>query len=107
MARKNSYIFTNKEHPQKGIMSSILGVISVVSVVLVLYFAYKNDGVAEMRYGVALLLAALFSVAGFVLGILSKLESDKYYFFPYMGMILNAIVLIGIGFILFAGVYGI
>ncbi len=107
MARKNSYIFTNKEHPQKGIMSSVLGVISAASVVLVLYFAYCNDGVAELRYGAALLLAALFSVAGFVLGILSKMESDKYYFFPYMGIIVNTIVLFGIGFILFAGVYGI
>ena len=106
MARKNSYIFTNKEHPQKGILSSALGLISAVSVVMALYFAYQNGGTAEPRYGVALLLAALFSVAGFILGILSKMEPDKYYFFSYLGLILNALVLIGTGFILFAGVYG-
>lgn len=107
MARKNSYIFTNKEHPQKGIMSAILGMISAVSVVLVLYFAYKNGGTAEIRDGAALLLAALFSVAGLVLGIMSKMEKDKYYFFSYLGLAENAITLIGIGFILFAGVCGI
>lgn len=107
MARKNSYIFTNKEHPQKGIMSAILGMISIVSVVLVLYFAYKNDGTAQIRDGAALLLAALFSVAGLILGIMSKMEKDKYYLFPYLGLVENVIALTGIGLILFAGVYGI
>lgn len=107
MIRKNGYIFTNKEHPQRGIMSSVLGIISAVSVVLALYFAYRDGGTARVQDGAALLLAALFSVAGLVLGILSKMEPDKYYFFPYLGMIMNAFVLLGIGFILFAGVYGI
>lgn len=107
MTRKNGYIFTNKEHPKRGILSFALGMISAVSVVLALYFAYQGGGTARVQDGAALLLAALFSVAGFVLGILSKMEPDKYYFFPYMGIIINALVLFGIGFILFAGVYGI
>lgn len=107
MTRKNSYIFTNKEHPPKGIMSSILGIISAVSVILVIYFSYRERGTADVRYGAALLLAALFSVAGFILGIMSKMEADKYYLFSYLGIAFNGMVLTGIGFILFAGVYGI
>lgn len=107
MTKKNSYIFTNKKHPQRGIFSFAIGMISAVSVVLALYFAYQNGGTAKPGDGAALLLAALFSVAGLIFGILSKMETDKYYLFPYLGILVNTVVLFGIGFILFAGVYGI
>lgn len=107
MARKNSYIFTNKEHSRKGVMSTVLGMISIVSFILVLFFSYQNEGVAEPRYAVALFLATIFSLVGIVLGILSKLEADKFYLFSYMGILLNGLVLAGVGFVLYAGAYGI
>ena len=107
MAKKRSYIFTNKEHPQKALMSTILGIVSAVSIIASLYLTFQNGGVARPRYGAAFLLAALFSVAGLILGILSRMEPDKYYLFSYLGLAINILVLAGTGFILFAGVYGI
>lgn len=107
MIRKANYIFTNKDHPQKAIMSTILGVISLASILLTLYFTLKSHGQAPRRYGFSALTAMLFSIAGLVLGILSRMEPDKFYFFSYLGITINVLVLIGIGFILFAGVYGI
>lgn len=107
MTKRNGYIFTNKEHPQKGIMATILGIISAVSIVLVLYYTFQNGGTAELRYSVAMLLAVLFSIAGFVLGIMARMEPDKYYLFAYLGLGINGLVLAGAGFILFAGAYGI
>ena len=105
--KKNGYIFTNKEHPQKGILSAILGMISAVSMIAALYLVFLNRGVCEVKYGVATLLAVLFALAGLVLGILSRMEPDKYYFFSYLGLVINILVLTGAGFILFAGVYGV
>ncbi len=107
MAKKNGYIFTNKEHPQRGIMSTVLGIVSAVSILLALYFTFRNGGIAEPRYGVAVLTAVLFSIAGLILGILSRMEPDKYYLFSYLGLVINTLVLTGAGFILFAGAYGI
>ena len=106
MAHKKNYIFTNKEHPQKGIMSTVLGIISAASVLLALYFTFLNGGKAQPRYGAAVLFAVLFAIAGLVLGIMSKMEPDKYYLFSYLGLVINSMVLIGAGFILFAGAYG-
>ncbi|MBO5094146.1 MAG: hypothetical protein J6C33_07300 [Lachnospiraceae bacterium] len=107
MAHKKNYIFTNKEHPQKGIMSTILGIISAASIALTLYFTFLNGGSAQPRYGAAALFAVLFAAAGLALGIMSKMEPDKYYLFSYLGIIINSLVLAGVGFILFAGAYGI
>ncbi len=107
MIGKKGYIFTNKEHPQKGIMSTVLGIISAVSVIMILYLSFQNNGAAEVRDGVAMLLALFFSIAGLVLGIASRMEPDKYYLFSYAGIVVNGLVLLGIGFILFAGAYGI
>ncbi len=107
MTRKNGYICTNKEHPRRGVMSTVLGIVSAVSIITALYLTFQNGGVALFRYGVAVLLAMLFAIAGLVLGILSRMEPDKYYLFSYLGLVINTLVLAGTGFILFAGAYGI
>lgn len=107
MAHKKNYIFTNKEHPQKGIMSTVLGIVSATSIVLALYVTFLDGGSAQPRHGAAALFATLFAAAGLVLGVMSKLEPDKYYLFSYLGIVINSLVIIGIGFILFAGAYGI
>lgn len=60
-----------------------------------------------MKYGVAALFALLFALAGIVLGIMSKMEEDRFYLFSYLGIILNLLAIAGIGFIIYAGVYGI
>lgn len=107
MVRKKNYIFTNKEHPTKGIMSTILGALSAASIALALYLTFQNGGSALPRYGAAALLSALFALAGLTLGIVSKFEPDRYYFFSYLGIAINSLVLAETGFLLFAGVYGI
>ncbi|HIV92308.1 MAG TPA: hypothetical protein H9744_11620 [Candidatus Eisenbergiella stercoravium] len=104
MGRK--YIFTDKHETKKGIMSSVLGVLSLASIVLAVYGTFQNQGEALVKYGAAVLFALLFSLAGLVLGILSRMVQDRFYFFSYLGMTLNGLALAGIVFIIYAGVYG-
>ena len=40
--RKKNYIFTNKKHSDKAIMSTILGIISLVSLGIVTYLSYSR-----------------------------------------------------------------
>lgn len=102
--RKGGYIFTTRKHPEKGIMSTILGAISLISIVAAVYLAYQNGGNALPSYGAAVFLVTLFALAGLVLGILSRAEKDNYYLFPHLGIALNFVSLALISLILYAGV---
>ncbi len=104
---RRKYIFTNKKESKKGIMSAVLGIIALVSLFLAVYETFRNQGQALVKYGVAALFALLFALAGIVLGIMSKMEEDRFYLFSYLGIILNLLAIAGIGFIIYAGVYGI
>ena len=91
--RKSGYIFTSKRHPERGIMSLILGIISIISVVVAIYLAYRNNGNAQPQYGAAIFLVTIYSVVGIILGVVSRMEKEVYYLFPYLGMLLNAVAL--------------
>ena len=84
-------------------MSAILGMISLVSLVIVVYLAYLSNGKIQNGYGVTGLLATLFSLIGLILGIITVRDRTYYRFFPWLGVILNFVVLAGISFILYLG----
>lgn len=65
---------------------------------------YRRHGEAEVGYGVAGLLAALFSLTGFVLGVITVRNKEYYRLFPWLGTVLNLFVLGCIGFILYLGI---
>lgn len=86
-------------------MSTILGIISIVSLVIVIYKTYQSGGEALAGYGMTGLLAAVFSLIGLILGVLSIRDKQCYRLFPWLGAGLNLLVLGGLGFILYWGYY--
>ncbi|MCM1112328.1 MAG: DUF6142 family protein [Muribaculum sp.] len=88
MKRKN-YIFTNRKHSERAVMSTVLGVISNASLGIVLYLTYLSGGNAPLSYGLTGLLAALFSLVGLVLGLFTVREKDTFKLFPVLGVLLN------------------
>ena len=92
MKRKN-YIFTNRKHSLRAVMSTILGLISNVSLGIVLYMTYLSGGNAPLSYGLTGLLAALYSTVGLILGILTMQEKDTFKLFPLLGTLLNLVAL--------------
>lgn len=103
--KKNSYMFTNKEHTQKGIMSTILGVISLATLGYAVFMSYRREGDVPLQYGAAAMLVMIFAFVGIVLGLASKTERDKFYLFTYVGILLNVLALAVISVILYAGAY--
>lgn len=103
---KKNYIFTNKTISYKAIMSIILGVIGVASIVVAIALTYAKDGQATLEYGGVVLLSLIYGFVGLILSIISKREPDRYYFFSYLGMVLNVAVIGMVSFILYAGAYG-
>ncbi len=96
-------MFTDNRHPEKGVMSTILGCLSVGTLLAAVFFTYRDGGQAQPRYAAAALLAAIFSVAGFILGIMSRLERDIFKLFPNLGIILNLIAIVFVVFVLVMG----
>lgn len=105
MGKKKGYIFTNKEHTRKGIMATILGIISIATLVYTVLMSYRQDGEVPRQYGAAAMLVMLFAFVGIILGVVSRMERDKYYLFSYLGIALNVLVLAAISIILYAGAY--
>lgn len=105
MAKKNSYMFTNKQHTQKGIMSTILGVISLATLAYAIVMSYLRAGNIPRQYGAAAMLVMIFAFVGIILGVVSKTERDKFFFFTYLGIVLNVLALAVISVVLYAGAY--
>ena len=105
MGKKNGYIFTNKEHTRKGIMATILGIISIATLIYTVLMSYRQDGEVPRQYGAAAMLVMVFAFVGIILGVVSRTERDKYYLFSYLGIALNVLVLAAISIILYAGAY--
>ena len=84
------YIFTDKRESKKGILSAMLGAMSLISVFLTVYFTWQNHGTAYVRYGVVALLCLIFSAAGLVLGIMAKVAPQMNMF--SVGMQLKVLV---------------
>ena len=103
MARRRSYKFTNRIHPKRAIMGTILGIISLVSLCVVIYMSYANGGTNPGSAGMTGILITLFSITGLILGIITTIERDRYPLFPVLAIILNIIALGGISLILYAG----
>lgn len=107
MNRKNSYMFTNKSHTLKGMMATILGAISLITLGYVVFMSYRSAGEIPRQYGAAAFLVTIFALIGSALGVVSKTEKDKYYFFSYLGITLNVLALAIVSAILYAGAYDI
>lgn len=86
-------------------MSTILGVISLVSFAAVVYLAYVKAGNIPSGYGITGFLVAVFSIIGLVLGVVTVMEKDRYRLFPCLGIFLNLAALFGIGIVVYAGMY--
>lgn len=105
MKHHRGYIFTNKRHSQKAIMSTILGVISTASMVVVIYLSFLLRGQTPISYGLTGLLALLMAVAGEVLGVMTVFERDRFKLFPIIGIVLNLVAIFIVGFVFYMGMY--
>ncbi len=103
MKKRKGYIFTNKRHSNRGLMSVILGIISLASLGAVVFLSYRNGGAAKTGFGFTGVLAFLFSLTGEILGVLTVQDKGYYRLFPALGTFLNFLALAGIVLILYAG----
>jgi len=92
-ARKRSIKFTDKSHATNGIISTILGGISVVLMIVLIIISYSKSGAAGVYTGSIGLTACIIAVIGLITGISSFKERERYYLFSKIGSLLNIIII--------------
>lgn len=102
---KKGYKFTNKKHSAKAVMSTVFGVLSDVSLGVLVYLSYLCGGQVPVNYGIAVILALLFAITGCLLGVLAWQEREMFKIFAVIGLVLNGVALLSVSGILYAGSY--
>ena len=105
MKRHKGYIFTNKRHSQKAIMSTILGSISTASMLVVIYLSFLQKGQAPISYGLTGFLALIMSLVGLVLAVKTVLEKERFKLFPILGIAFNVAAIGIVALVFYMGVY--
>ncbi len=85
-------------------MGTILGAVSIASLITVIVLSYSKGGEVPAGYGFTGLLATVFSVTGLVLGITTVREKDKFRLFPLLAILLSGLTLLIMGVILYAAI---
>lgn len=105
MSQKRSYMFTNRKHSQKAVMSTVFGVLCTVSLAVVIILSYSRDGDIPAGYGFTGVFATLLSLIGLILGVLAVREKDRFKLFGWLGILLNGISLAMVSGILYVAAY--
>ena len=105
MSQKKNYMFTNRRHSEKAIMSTVFDVLCTVSLVIVVVLSYSRGGDVPAGYGFTGLFAAILSLVGMLLGVLALREADRFKLFGWLGILLNGVSLGAVSGILYAASY--
>ena len=95
--------FTVKETKLSTIFGVSLGIISVVTVLLLLYLTFVRGGEATLSYGFAGILASMFSVTGLILSILCINDHYQPHVLGWVGLVTNGIAVLSMAGILYLG----
>lgn len=92
--RKKSIKFTDKSHATNGVVSTILGAISLFLMLALVIISYVQKGDAGIYLGSIGLTAFVIAIVGLIRGIRSFGERERYYLFSKIGSIINAVILV-------------
>lgn len=87
--KRKKYIYTNRRHSDRAIMGTILGLISIASIAAAVILSYRSAGEIPTSYGVIGALAALYSVIGLILGVVTAHDKAYFPFFSVLAILLN------------------
>lgn len=90
----NKYKFSDKSPTLGGTISTIMGVVALLTFLWGVFVAFKADGYAGVEVGTYALVAFLLSLIGMIIGLISFKEEDKFYLLSKVGSLLCGILLV-------------
>lgn len=94
MAKKMMYSFAEKKDSGNGIVSTIMGTVSLVFFLAMVYASYYMRGDAGIYAGAFGLCGLIFALAGFIVGVASFSEKDIRYKYPKIGSVLSGVMFV-------------
>lgn len=94
------YSFAEKKHSGNGFISTIMGAVSCILLLVIVYISYYERGNAGLYAGAFGITGLLFALVGFEIGLYSLTEKNIRYKYPKIGSIFC-----GIMFILWLGIF--
>lgn len=97
--------FSVKETKLSTRFGAVLGILSLVTVITVIYLTFLANGDATASYAFAGFLASAFSVTGLVLSILCLNDQYQPHALGWLGLITNGLALLFMVIILYLGMF--
>lgn len=92
--KRNNYKFSDKIHSKKGILSFLIGIVSLIIFIVTTYISSKSGGNGSLYLGLLGIVAMIMTIYGFTIALKALKEKEILYLFPIIGITLNAILLI-------------
>lgn len=103
--RKRKIKFSVKETKLSTIFGTVLGVLSLLTVLTVIHLTFLANGEATASYAFAGFLASAFSVTGLVLSILCMNDQYQPHTLGWVGLVTNGLALVAMAGILYLGMF--
>ena len=84
------------KYARGGRISSTIGLCNLALMFLTITMAVMENGKSGMYIGIIVIITFILSIFGFVIGIRSFSEENKFYRFSYIGTVINAAIWISI-----------
>ena len=86
-------MFTDKSNPGGAFVSCLLGISGITALIYSVIRIYRADGAVGAPQTFSVALAALYGIAGLVLGIVMLAKRDALPFFPTLGIVFNSVLI--------------
>ena len=90
--KKKSHKIPLKKYTQGGRMSSLMALVNILAVIFAISVSIAKKGKAGIYIGVLMLLILVSAAVGFVIGINSFKEENKFLRYTYIGTVANAVI---------------
>lgn len=102
---RNKTKFSVKETKLPTMFGAALGIISVLTVLALLYLTFASGGEATVSYAFAGLLASVFSVTGLILSFLCLNDHYQPHMIGWLGLLTNGVAALAMAGILYLGMF--
>ena len=92
--KKKSFMFTTKHQSENGIISFVIGLISLLVMISCIGFSFAHGGDVPRNFGGVGLFAALGDLIGIIAASISLGERDIFIWVPRIALIANIVLLL-------------
>lgn len=92
--KKKSFMFTTKHQSFNGLISLVVGIISIIALIACIAVSFSNRGELLQRFGGVGFFSVLGDIVGVIAALISFNERDIFVWVPRTGLIINMLMIV-------------